>query len=374
MNMPRPTCVVLDRQDTLRTLHDELARIAEQPGAASGIVQHPDWLLYELESRGAEAQAYVVVATGDHGRPIGYAPFLDEYHRARIAFGAHRLPIYQGRALRLLGAGVVAAPQDRPAVEAAIAEVLKRDQSLKVLRIRETMVPNSFAKAVSTGDARFSTVQANLLEQWNWTIQLQASVQDYLASLGSKRRNDLTRRLRNVYKKLGDQAQLRIFDAPEQMDEYGALMNRVYAQSWHAAAVSIDWQQPARCALFRRLAAERQLIGHILMLDQRPIAYVHGYRLGGHYLLDDTGYDEAFAALGVGSALVFQAVQDLLARYPGETIDFGYGDNQYKRVLADHKELCGALYMVRGAMARTRFSVIAPLRQAYRLARRVMRS
>ncbi|SFS16788.1 Acetyltransferase involved in cellulose biosynthesis, CelD/BcsL family [Dyella sp. OK004] len=373
MTLPRPACVILDHADAVRHLRDELARLAERPGAASSIVQHPDWLLFELESREGAATPYVVVASGDNGKPIGYAPFVVEYHHARIAVGDRRVPIYQGRTLRLLGAGVVASPHDRPAAEASIAEALKRDRSIHVLRIRETELPNTLANAVSMGRAHFTTVQANLLDQINWTIEPQESLDAYLAGLGSKRRNDLTRRLRNVYKKLGEQAQLRVVDTPEQVDEYCTLMNQVYARSWHAEAVAIDWTLPARRALFRQLASERCLIGHLLMLGDQPIAYVHGYRLAGRYLLDDTGYDEAFAAHGVGSALVFQAVQDLLARYPGEVIDFGYGDNQYKRVLANRQVSCGALYMVRGVEARARFGMIAPLRWVYRGMRRVMR-
>ncbi len=132
-------------------------------------------------------------------------------------------------------------------------------------------------------------------------------------------------------------------------------MNQVYARSWHADAVTIDWEQPERRALFARLAAKGQLVGHILMLGDRPIAYVHGYRLGGRYVLDDTGYDEEFSSLGIGSSLVFQAIQDLIERHPGEVIDFGYGDNQYKRVLAN-RQTRAVLSTLYAACARVRAS------------------
>jgi CelD/BcsL family acetyltransferase involved in cellulose biosynthesis len=370
----RLSCAVIDSATGLRTSRDELARLAETPGAASGIVQHPDWLAFELAWRGADATLHLVVASNGLGQVIGYAPFLVEQHRAQLALGKHRVSIYRGRTWRLLGAGVVALTDDRSMVERMIAATLQRDRSVRVMRIQETELPNRFAAALSQGKGAFATVQANLLEQLNWVIQPQASSASYLATLGSKRRNDLTRRLRNMYKKLGDQAELRLFDRAEQIDEYAALMNQVYARSWHASAQAIDWELPARRSLFQRLAAGGQVIGHMLMLGGRPIAYVHGYRLGGRYLLDDTGYDEEFASLGVGSALVFQAVQDLLDRYPGEVIDFGYGDNQYKRVLADRQTTCGSLYMVRGVLSRLCFGLIGPVRWLYRRVHRAMRS
>lgn len=367
MPTPEPLgCTTLRDVVAIRALRDELASLAGVPGAAGGVVQHPDWLLFEVAWRSEIMSPYLVVVRNGQGRLVGYAPMLGYVHHARVPLGGRHLQIYRGRVLRLLGEGVVALPAYRGLVERQVAESLLRDRAVRVVRIQETILPNTLAAAMSVGERRFSRVASNLLDQVNWSIGPQASLAGYLASLGSKKRNDLSRRLRNVYKKLGEQARLRVFEASEEMDEYGGLMNRLYARSWHAADTPIDWEAPARLALFRRLAGDGHLLGHMLMLGEQPVAYVHGYRLGGRYLLDDTGYDEAFAALGVGSSLVFQAVQDVLARFPGETIDFGYGDNQYKRVLADRQAPCGSLYLVRGGVPRARFGMLAPLRGIYR--------
>ncbi|OOG50990.1 GNAT family N-acetyltransferase [Rhodanobacter sp. C01] len=363
----------IDNAAALRGLRDELARLAEISGAASGIVQHPDWILFELESRGSTASLHLVLARDDNGRIVGYAPFIVRQGTTRVAFGGRQIPIYRGRMLRLLGAGIVAAPCDRAHAENTISAALQRDPTVRVIHIQETALPNDLAIALSQGQQTFTCVRSNLLDQLNWAIQPQESLATYLTKLGSKRRNDLTRRLRNVYKKLGAQAQLRIFDAPEQIDDYCQLMNQVYARSWHATALTIDWELPSRRALFQQLARDRHIVGHVLMLGTQPIAYVHGYRLGGRYLLDDTGYDEEFAQLGVGSALVFQSIQDLLERHPDELIDFGYGDNQYKRVLADQNNPCGSLHIIRGIGPLACFQMITPLRWAYRCLRRMQR-
>ncbi|WP_232823417.1 GNAT family N-acetyltransferase [Dyella sp. C9] len=376
--MPPPrqpaSCAIVRSEPEVRALRDALARVAERAGAASGIVQHPDWLLYELEWRGDIMSPYLVVARDGQGELIGYAPMLAYRHHARVPLGGHHLPIYHGPVVRLLGEGVVAAPRHREAVERGVADALQGDRQQRVIRIQETTLPNALAGALARGAGGFHSVSANMLEQRNWSIAPAASLADYLGALGSKKRNDLARRLRNVYKKLGEDAHLRVFDMPDAMQEYTTLMNPLYARSWHAVDMPTDWTAPARLALFRRLAAEGRVIGHLLMQGERPVAYVHGYRMAGRYLLDDTGYDEAFAALGVGSSLVFQVVQDLLERFPGETIDFGYGDNQYKRVLANQQATCGSLYLVRGLVPRARFGVIGPVRQVYRWMHRKVRS
>jgi Acetyltransferase (GNAT) domain len=365
-------CAVLSDAAAIAQSRDALAHIAEQPDAASGVVQHPDWMLCELALRGAAARAHIVVVRDDAERIVGYAPFLAEEYVARIPLGTRAVNVYRGLVYRLLGSGVVSAPADRGRVEQAIAGSLAADSRARVVRIQETLLPNAFASTMQR-IAGFSTVASNLLDQVNWTIPRQESLEAYLAALGSKRKNDLTRRVRSVYKKLGDDTELRTFETGADVDEYCRLLNRVYAASWHAKELPIDWEHPARRALLRRFADEHHFVGHLLMLGERPVAYVHGYRLGGNYLLDDTGYDEEFASLGVGSALVFQVVQDLLTRH-GDVIDFGYGDNQYKRVLASNEAACGSLYLVRGVAARLRFAAIKPLRWAYRRVRQMQQA
>lgn len=357
-------CEVLEGIVAIRNAHDALAELAELPGAASSIVQHPDWLHFELESRGTTVAPYVVVARNSEGQILGYAPFLVGHHPARITLGSHSVTLYRGRTLRLLGARAVAQPLDRAQVEAAIAQALARDQMIKVVHIQETVLPNTLARALVDAGGGFKSVPFNLLDQINWSIAPQPSLASYISVIGPRRKK-LNYALRSVYKKLGSEAQLRVFEATEQIDEYCRLMNQLYAKSWHATTHNIDWELPTRKTLFTQLARQRRIVGHMLMLGSQPIAYVHGYRLGGRYLLDDTGYDEAFSALGVGSALVFQAVQDLVERHPDEIIDFGYGDNVYKRVLATDETPCGALYLVRGPVARSCFWLIAPIRAFY---------
>ncbi|TCV97604.1 CelD/BcsL family acetyltransferase involved in cellulose biosynthesis [Luteibacter rhizovicinus] len=365
-------CRVLTDTESLRSMRDPLAALAEWPGAASGIVQHPDWFLFELDTR-RDATAFVVVVTDDEGAVIGYAPFLAQHHHARVAFGRRHVSIYRGHALRLLGSGVVARQRDRAMVDAVVARALGDERRIRVVRIQEASLPNTLALALVRSGRGFDTVATNLLDQVQWSIAPQSSPAGWLATMDAKRRGDLTRRLRGMYKKLGDGTHMQTVDTADEVDGYARLLNDVYAKSWHAREAPIDWNDVARRQLFARLATQGQFVGHLLMKDGCAIAYVHGYRMGGRYVLDDTGYDEAFASIGVGSSLVFQAICDLMQRYPGETVDFGYGDNQYKRVLATDSAACGSLYIVRGIRATTCFRIVTPLRWLYRRMRRIRR-
>jgi CelD/BcsL family acetyltransferase involved in cellulose biosynthesis len=363
-------CSTLTTLDALRAARDEMAAIAGLPGGCDGIVQHPDWIAYEVESRNDGTVPHVVVVRDGSGAMVGYAPLLAVKHTARLDLAGRRVSLYHGAALRLLGAGVVAAEDDRATVQLAIIRQLHGDAGIRVIRIQESPLPNAFAAALAkTGDMRI--VSANLLEQTQWTIEGQASSADWLAQMDKKRRTDLTQRVGRAYRKLGGDAALHTYDTPGAMAEYCRLMNEVYARTWHHADLPIQWDHPLRVALFERLAAAGLIVGHVVVREGKPLAYVHGYRVAGTYLVDDLGYDEEIAKVGIGSVAVFQAIKALLDRYPGERISFGYGDNQYKRLLATHNEPCGSLYVVRNARATAGFHMYAPVRWLYRGLHRV---
>ena len=363
-------CTTLHTVEALRSLRDELAHVAELPGAASGIVQHPDWIEYEVVSRHDGTVPHVIVVRDGEGRVAGYAPLLAIDHTARLDVAGRRVKLYRGAALRMLGAGVVASDQERGIVELLVSRQLAGDPSVSVVRIQEADLPNRFAMALSHGGG-FRTVAAHLLDQLHWSIDPQPSSEAWLAAMDKKKRADQTQRVGRAYRKLGGDAALRVFDRGEDMAEYCRLMNEVYARTWHHDDLPTDWEAPERVALFQRLADAGQLIGHIVLREGRPLAYVHGYRIGGTYLVDDLGYDEEVAKIGIGSVAVFQAVKALLDRFPGERISFGYGDNQYKRLLSTRAEPCGSLYVVRSTRATAGFHMYAPVRWLYRGLHRV---
>ncbi|UPG84117.1 GNAT family N-acetyltransferase [Luteibacter aegosomatis] len=358
-------CSTLHSLDELRAMRDDMAAVAEQAEAASSIVQHPDWLAYEVSARDDGTTPYVVVAHDEKGRLLGYAPLLAAEHTARLDLAGRRLRVYRGTALRLLGTGVVAGAADRKAVGTAIARQLTGEPALRVIRIQEARLDDSFAAELAKGRG-FRAVSAHLREQTHWTIDPHPSSEAWLASLDKKKRTDLVQRVGRAYRKLGGDAALHVFDTPEAMPAYCRLINEAYARTWHHDALPIDWEAPARVELFRRLAASGQLIGHVVLREGRPLAYVHGYRISGTYLVEDLGYDEAVAKAGIGSVAVFQAIRGVMDRCPGERISFGYGDNQYKRVLASRGEPCGSLYIVRSGTATAGFHMYAPARWLYR--------
>lgn len=341
--------VLIGDAQSLRDHRTAISILADDPATGHRVVQHPDWIDFELLMRGAQARPAIVLVLRD-GEPLGYAPILRQVGTTSVELGPLRIPVRAGPYHRLLGADVVARPEHRGIVRGEVARVLREEAGCRVLHVQETPLPSALADAVCAAGG-FRAIQSNPSPQLIWSIAAPGSVDAYLKGFSSKRRKSLQSRSRGVRRDLGGEVDIACFDSAGGVDAYCRQLATVYARSWHAAAAPIDWEAAPLRAVLARLAGDGRLLGYILSVGGRPLAYVHGYHTGGIYEVDNIGYDQDYARHGVGSMLVFEAMLDFFARHPGSGVDFGYGHNVYKRVLANRSEQAGSLFLARGRSA-----------------------
>jgi CelD/BcsL family acetyltransferase involved in cellulose biosynthesis len=74
---------------------------------------------------------------------------------------------------------------------------------------------------------------------------------------------------------------------------------------------------------------------NVLKVDGRPAAFLYGYHCRGQVTALRTGFDPTIS--GVGSALIFQALEDSCKR-GDQTLDFGSGEGEHKRRLRTRTE------------------------------------
>jgi CelD/BcsL family acetyltransferase involved in cellulose biosynthesis len=70
--------------------------------------------------------------------------------------------------------------------------------------------------------------------------------------------------------------------------------------------------------------------GYVLYVDDEPCAYWLGLAYGGVFRTGPTGYDPAFAEYNVGTFVLMQMIDDLAQDPDVHTIDYGFGDAEYK--------------------------------------------
>jgi hypothetical protein len=74
---------------------------------------------------------------------------------------------------------------------------------------------------------------------------------------------------------------------------------------------------------------------YILYIDGFPVAFWNGMLYKKVFYSGDTGYNPEFRSIAVGTFLLMRMMEDLSNTGEATTLDFGFGDAEYKRHLSD---------------------------------------
>ena len=177
---------------------------------------------------------------------------------------------------------------------------------------------------------------------WNHTsiVDLDGTWNEYW----SARKGAWLRRFRNAERKLQSLGELTYMryrpaglefnDGDPRWDLYDAC-ERLAAQSWQARATDGTTLSDESVREFLRevhqaAAAAGAVDLNLLMLDQRPIAFIYGYHRDGYVYGLRRGYDSQLPRSGAGNVLLARAIRDCFAR-GDRAYDMGIGSLESKR-------------------------------------------
>ena len=166
---------------------------------------------------------------------------------------------------------------------------------------------------------------------------LQGSLDGYLASLPSGRRQDLKRSLRRferqfdsryAYEVFTEQGEIRGF-----LEAVEPLSRRTYQARLRGLAITRQGHVATKLAEGARRGYARC---YLLRIDGQPVAWRIGYLYKGVYYSHYVGYDPDFDKWHPGVVLHLHSVRDLSdPRVGAHTLDMLYGDNDFKRKAAN---------------------------------------
>jgi hypothetical protein len=177
-------------------------------------------------------------------------------------------------------------------------------------------------------------------------IDLRVGLEAYLAGFSSRSRSTLRRKLRRFTSLPG--TALREYHAPAQMDEFFALARALSRKTYQEALY--DKGLPASDGFrrqLRQLAAEDRVRAYILLLEDRPVAYLYCPVEDGVLLYQHLGYDPAAAPLSPGTVLQQLALERLFAEGRFRMFDFTEGEGAHKEQFASGSVLCADLHYFR---------------------------
>ncbi|MXS81253.1 GNAT family N-acetyltransferase [Nitrosomonas sp. GH22] len=302
---------------------------------SAAVMDHdPDWLYTKCSY---DKSVKIFLCFAQDGSLSGYAPFF--VHPSSLSFELFGISLWEYRIHRY---SITAGPLFSGEVKIEDVFIKLFDYLRKTLRKRETL----FALGVELDSSfgRFLQNNINLQKKYQLIpsgqaycrrlITLPENFEQYIQNLGYGTRKEVRRVLRRFEQNSELTISYRIFTTSEDISEFLPLAQQVSDKTYQHNLLGLGIRDDIETRRILTTAAENGWFqSYLLICNQEPVAFQHGYAYGGTYYAEQTGYDPAWGDKSVGTIIQIYRIRDLINR--GITqLDFLYGDNERKRSLS----------------------------------------
>jgi len=275
-----------------------------------------------VATRTVAAKELVLVTVRDESAPRAMLPFRLADTPVALSVGLLRLGAVRTRMAKLLdGAFAASAGYARDRLLAAAVSQLRAEKTCDLVMADNWPLP---------GNSRLPPGTVPRHRQTTYLIDMPDDFEAYLGRLSSNTRQTLRRKTRRLGREAGCAIRARCYRDPDEMPELHEQLRHVWQRSWHGR---LNRQPPPAPEFLRDMAAHGWVRSYILFAGERPIAAVQGYQYKGTFMDEAPAFDDKWKPHSPGLVLNYLVLQDLFATDPPETVDFGFGYNQYKETL-----------------------------------------
>ncbi len=176
---------------------------------------------------------------------------------------------------------------------------------------------------------------------------LAPSYDAWLLALKSKTRYNLKRRVRLLFEKYSEQIEFKRVSRTHDVKYFLELLNEVFPKTWQAQTFTVRKRNnPEDIARLTHIAGKGWLRSYVLVINGKPVAFILGYQYADVFEHAECGYDQEYAKAGVGSVLNLLMIKDLYAWHKPKALNFGFGENEYKRILGNEKNNVYEAYLL----------------------------
>jgi CelD/BcsL family acetyltransferase involved in cellulose biosynthesis len=169
----------------------------------------------------------------------------------------------------------------------------------------------------------------------HWRCAVPDSVDEFLATRSRERRRHIRRYQRRIEEAFPGEVEVRRFTSRDDLDRLFADSERVQARTYQRS-LGVGFSDDELTRELTGLAMDQGWFqGVLLYLRGEPAAFWHGSAYRGSFGTSVTGYDPALAEHRPGTYLLMKLVETLCADPSVHTLDFGFGDAEYKRSFGD---------------------------------------
>ncbi|MCC6916652.1 GNAT family N-acetyltransferase [Nitrosomonas sp.] len=314
---------------------------------SAAVMDHdPDWL-YTKCSHDKSVKIFLYFARD--GSLSGYAPFF--VHPSSLSFELFGISLWEYRIRRysmttspLLSEGIDAEKVLRSLFD-SIWQILGNRETLFGLGVELDSPFGQFLQNDAALQKKYQIFPSGKAYHRR-LIALPKSFEEYIQNLGYGTRKEVRRALRRLEQDPEITINHHIFTTPEDVLEFLPLAQQVSDKTYQRNLLGLGIRDDIETRHVLTSAAENGWFqSYLLICNQEPVAFQHGYIYGGIYYAEQTGYDPAWGDKSVGTIVQIYRIRDLIGC--GVTrLDFLYGDNERKRSLSNMYRIEQNFYLV----------------------------
>ncbi len=340
----RLTVEVVDLLDEfnnpISTIRSEWLELYERDADAS-IFHHPDYTSTELPFLPQSSLPSLIVVCRRGKQIVGLGGLLPKVSRSKYVGGVG--PNFKLHGYRLVGNRFLTGADEQVQqvlLDAVTQEMIRR--GARYLLIEDVDQESSLLQLARSYQKRGYGIYSPTSFQVRLKINLPRTSAEYFGKFSSKTRNTFKRK----EKKLGAIKVVRCSNV-EQVADFLRDAHQISENTWQTEQFGLRVKNdPCDLAQFTFLASQGALRSYLLYQDGTPMAFIIGNQHRGLYRYEEVGFDRKYHALSPGQVLLLKVLDDMFGDNPPECFDFGMGDADYKRMLANVETTAGNIWLV----------------------------
>jgi CelD/BcsL family acetyltransferase involved in cellulose biosynthesis len=342
------TAHVITSREELEAFSPQWRSFVDGPVNGCVLFNDPDYILARLAIEPSNIPFVVAVRRGPQLRAV--APFYVAQGQLALRFSVCKVLGWAVRFARLFGDGlqVTSGEDERECILEAFRALLAHRELFDLVAFDSLPTHGPLWDATAdprAGAGNWRRYPASAQLEIRHQIVFPATYEEYLASLGSRTRQNLRRMTRKLCQ--DRRGRLERITTPEQVPAFLEAVDRIFRETWQAATFGY-WQRnrPDQVQFFQTIAQRGWLRSYLLYDGDNPLAFDIAFQYRGVFYAYEIGFAQRAAEASPGTVLMHLFIEDLFREQTPRLLDFGGGDAAYKRSFCNASQETAAVWLI----------------------------